>query len=95
MAENNNVQKRFEWNENSTHRPYQYRPGTKETARSWDALVEILKGDNYKERKFQAKPKSMQDLLKTVTENRKSQVVSQEKQSGTVVEGREIDLFID
>ena len=43
--------------------------------KSWQGIITKCK--------FQAKPKSMQDHLKTVIENRKSQVASQEKQPET------------
>ena len=104
MAPSGNLGKRFVWNEALNvifcreiliHRPYQFRAGSKESSSSWDGLVETLTGDDYKAYNFQAKPKSMQDHLKVLMDNRRRVVADQERQSGTVVEDREIDQLLD
>ena len=94
------MQKRFGWNKKlniilckeilihiSTARAQKKVQGAgMPSLKSWEGV--IAKSANFK-------PKSMQDHLKTVIENRKSQVASREEQSGTVVEDREIDVLID
>ena len=101
----NHAGRRFVWNdalniifcrEVLIHRPYQHKSGTKDAARSWEGLVETLTSDKYKEFKFPSKPKSMQDHLKILTDNRISFLTThQENDSDTQFEGREIDALVD
>jgi hypothetical protein len=63
----------------------------------WDSIVNILSDDKgkYAVYNFPPKKKSLQDHFKTLKMNRDAVVAKQIKDSGTVVEDREVDIVLD
>ena len=76
-------------------KPYQYKPGTKESGNCWTSLSDDLNSIALENLLFSTTQKSVRDRFKNIMNKYKKKIRQQEASSGGVDENTELDNLIE
>ena len=76
-------------------KPYQFKPGTKESGTAWSSVLDDLNAINLSGSSFSTTQKSVRDIHKLLLDKFKKNVRQQEASSGTNEEQTELDKLLE